>query len=102
MKHFYVLIFALFIQHQLHDTPRTPSFDEATWRAWRGGYAAVNRQLAACVAESIEGLVQKALALPKQDYLSIINGQQRIAAEHTYAHKLLNIFKALEIISRWL
>jgi len=53
-------------------------------------------------AESIEGLVQKALALPKQDYLSIINGQQRIAAEHTYAHKLLNIFKALEIISRWL
>ncbi|MBE2270627.1 MAG: trehalose-6-phosphate synthase [Anaerolinea sp.] len=56
-----------FVQHQLHDTPRLPIIDESTWQAWSGGYAAINRQLAEAVAESIQSLEGQILVLP-QDY----------------------------------
>ncbi len=56
-----------FVQHQLHDTPRQPIIDENTWKAWSGGYTAINRQLAEAVAESIQGLEGRILVLP-QDY----------------------------------
>lgn len=56
-----------FVQHQLHDTPRLPLFDEALWRAWSNGYVALNRQFAEAVAESIAPLSGRVLVLA-QDY----------------------------------
>jgi trehalose 6-phosphate synthase len=56
-----------FVQHQLYDTPRLPIIDENTWRAWSEGYAAVNRQLAGAVADSIRDLEGRIVVLP-QDY----------------------------------
>ena len=63
-----------FIQHQLYDTPRMPSFDAATWRAWKDGYAAVNQQLAACVAESIQGLEGRIVVMPQDYHLYLLPG----------------------------
>jgi trehalose 6-phosphate synthase len=56
-----------FIQHQIHDTPRSPVIDEFVWQAWSEGYAAVNRQLAEAVAESIQSLEGRIIVMP-QDY----------------------------------
>jgi trehalose 6-phosphate synthase len=56
-----------FVQHQLHDTPRLPVFDETVWNAWAEGYAGVNRQLAGAVAESIADLDGEIVVMP-QDY----------------------------------
>jgi trehalose 6-phosphate synthase len=56
-----------FIQHQLHDTPRSPVIDQNVWDAWANGYAAINRQLAVAVAESIEGSEEPVIVMP-QDY----------------------------------
>jgi trehalose 6-phosphate synthase len=63
-----------FIQHQLYDTPRTPGFDVATWRAWSEGYAAVNRQLAVSVAESIAGLEGRIVVMPQDYHLYLFPG----------------------------
>jgi trehalose 6-phosphate synthase len=56
-----------FVQHQLHDTPRLPLFDEHLWNAWADGYSAVNRQFAETVADSIKTLDGRILVLV-QDY----------------------------------
>lgn len=56
-----------FIQHQLHDTPRSPMIDQNVWNAWREGYVAINRQLAEATAESIAGLEGQVIVMP-QDY----------------------------------
>jgi trehalose 6-phosphate synthase len=56
-----------FVQHQLYDTPRSPIFDDIVWRAWTEGYAAINRQLAEAVAESIAGMEGEIIVMP-QDY----------------------------------
>ncbi len=56
-----------FVQHQMYDTPRSPVLDETVWNAWSEGYAAVNRQLAQAVADSIDGLDGQVIVMP-QDY----------------------------------
>jgi len=66
-----------FIQHQLYDTPRTPSFDAATWRAWREGYAAVNQQLAASIADSIAGMEGRIVVMPQDYHLYLLPGYLR-------------------------
>jgi trehalose 6-phosphate synthase len=63
-----------FIQHQLHDTPRMPSFDKALWRAWQDGYVAVNRQLAEVVADSIQGLEGRIVVMPQDYHLYLLPG----------------------------
>lgn len=63
-----------FIQHQLHDTPRQPSFDRTMWRAWSDGYAAVNRQLAEAVADSITGLEGRIVVMPQDYHLYLLPG----------------------------
>ncbi|MFN8530366.1 MAG: trehalose-6-phosphate synthase [Anaerolineae bacterium] len=55
-----------FVQHQLHDTPRSPIIDERVWRAW-DGYRAINRQLAEAAAASIRELEGPVVVMP-QDY----------------------------------
>jgi trehalose 6-phosphate synthase len=56
-----------FIQHELWNIPRTPSITAETWRAWRRGYTAVNRQFAHAVADSIPDTDRPVIVLP-QDY----------------------------------
>lgn len=56
-----------FIQHQIHDTPRSPMIDESVWQAWSEGYVAINHQLAEAVAESIAPLKGRIIVMP-QDY----------------------------------
>jgi trehalose 6-phosphate synthase len=56
-----------FIQHGLHDTPRSPVIDQSVWNAWTEGYRAINRQLAQAAAESIADLEGPVVVMP-QDY----------------------------------
>jgi trehalose 6-phosphate synthase len=56
-----------FIQHQLHDTPRSPIIDHNVWDAWTNGYVAINRQLAEAVAESIKAISEPVIVM-SQDY----------------------------------
>lgn len=56
-----------FVQHQLHDTPRSPVIDESVWEAWSEGYARINQQLAEAVAERIRHLEGRIIVMP-QDY----------------------------------
>ena len=81
-----------FIQHQLYDTPRRPIFDEATWRAWKDGYAAVNRQLAASVAESIAGLEGRIVVMPQDYHLYLLPGYLReLVGERVIIQPFLHI-----------
>ena len=56
-----------FVQHQLHDTPRSPVIDASVWAAWSEGYAHINLQLAEAVAESVAELEGRIIVL-SQDY----------------------------------
>lgn len=56
-----------FIHHQLWDAPRKPVLDAETWRAWREGYVAVNRQIADVVAETVKDVDRPVIIFP-QDY----------------------------------
>ncbi|MCW5876215.1 MAG: trehalose-6-phosphate synthase [Anaerolineales bacterium] len=56
-----------FIQHQLWDTPRTPSITEHTWQAWEHGYKPVNRRFAEAIAEAVRDSQRQVIVLP-QDY----------------------------------
>jgi len=56
-----------FIQHQLWDTPRSPSIDGDTWDAWEQGYLAINRQFAETICECVAETERPLLILP-QDY----------------------------------
>jgi trehalose 6-phosphate synthase len=56
-----------FIQHQLWDTPRTPSITKNTWDAWENGYKPVNKLFAEAIAEVIKATGRQAIVLP-QDY----------------------------------
>lgn len=56
-----------FIQHQLWDTPRTPSITEKTWDAWSRGYLPVNKLFAKAIAEAAQGAGRPVIVLP-QDY----------------------------------
>ncbi len=65
-----------FIQHQLHDTPRMPSFDKSLWQAWES-YAAVNKALAETVADSIKGLEGRIVVMPQDYHLYLLPGYLR-------------------------
>lgn len=56
-----------FIQHQLWDTPRTPSITQQTWDAWEKGYKPVNKLFAKAIAEVAKGAGRPVIVLP-QDY----------------------------------
>ncbi len=56
-----------FIQHQLWDTPRTPSITEGTWGAWENGYKPVNKLFAQAIADAAKGAGRPVIVLP-QDY----------------------------------
>ena len=56
-----------FIQHQLWDTPRTPSITKDTWEAWDNGYKPVNKLFAESIAEAARGADRPVIVLP-QDY----------------------------------
>src|SRR3972149_96936 len=56
-----------FIQHQLWDTPRTPSVTKDTWDAWENGYKPVNKLFAKAMAEAAKGAGRPVIILP-QDY----------------------------------
>lgn len=56
-----------FIQHQLWDTPRSPSINLDTWSAWKSGYVAINQSFAKAIAEIVEDTNRPAIILP-QDY----------------------------------
>lgn len=57
-----------FIQHQLWDTPRTPSVDEEVWAAWEQGYVAINRQFADVIVESVKHVTDRPVIILPQDY----------------------------------
>ena len=56
-----------FIQHQLWDTPRTPSITQQTWDSWEKGYKPVNRLFAKAIAEAAKDAGRPVIVLP-QDY----------------------------------
>jgi len=56
-----------FIQHQLWDTPRTPSITQKTWDAWEKGYKPVNKLFAQAMAEAAKEAGRPVIILP-QDY----------------------------------
>ncbi|MBK9122094.1 MAG: trehalose-6-phosphate synthase [Chloroflexi bacterium] len=55
-----------FVQHQLHDTPRTPVLDASLWQAWQA-YADANKRLADAVAQTVSQLSGPVIVMP-QDY----------------------------------
>jgi trehalose 6-phosphate synthase len=56
-----------FIQHQLWDTPRTPSITQSTWDAWEKGYKPVNKLFAEAIADAAKEAGRPVIVLP-QDY----------------------------------
>src|SRR3990172_9026602 len=56
-----------FIQHQLWDTPRTPSITQQTWDAWENGYKPVNKLFAQAIANASKATGRQTIVLP-QDY----------------------------------
>lgn len=56
-----------FIQHQLWDTPRTPSITQKTWDSWEKGYKPVNKLFAQAIAAAVKEAGRPAIVLP-QDY----------------------------------
>ena len=61
-----------FVQHRMYDTPRSPVFDEATWHAWKIGYARINRQLAEVTAEVVAGLEGNIIVMPQDYHLYLV------------------------------
>lgn len=81
-----------FIQHQLHDTPRSPIIDQTVWDAWTNGYRAINRQLAAAVAESIAGVEGPVVVMPQDYHLYLFPRYLReMVGERVYIHHFLHI-----------
>jgi trehalose 6-phosphate synthase len=66
-----------FIQHQLWDTPRSPSIDGDTWNAWHHGYQAINRQFAETICECVAGAERPLLILPQDYHLYTVVGLLR-------------------------
>jgi trehalose 6-phosphate synthase len=76
-----------FVQHQLQDAPRFPMIDQATWQAWSHGYAGVNRQLAATVADSLEGVPGRVVVLVQDYHLYLLPRYLReLLGERVYIH----------------
>jgi trehalose 6-phosphate synthase len=56
-----------FLQHNMWDIARAPTFDRNTWDAWENGYVAVNRLFAEAIARNIYASQQPAIVMI-QDY----------------------------------
>jgi len=56
-----------FLQHSMWDVPRAPVIDRITWRAWEGGYDAVNRLFAEAIARQVRATPRPTLVM-LQDY----------------------------------
>ena len=56
-----------FIQHQLWDTPRSPSITATTWAAWTEGYVSINVLFADAIADVVKGMTRRVVIFP-QDY----------------------------------
>ncbi|HVL25327.1 MAG TPA: trehalose-6-phosphate synthase [Thermomicrobiales bacterium] len=63
-----------FLQHYLWDTPRAPDITHETWRAWREGYVAVNREFADEILVACEQSAQEPIIM-LQDYQLYLCGQ---------------------------
>lgn len=61
-----------FVQHQMHDTPRSPVIDKSMWKAWSEGYVRINRQLAEAVADSIQHLEGPVVVMPQDYHLYLV------------------------------
>lgn len=61
-----------FIQHGLWDIARNPIIDRNVWEAWKNGYAAINKQFAETIAESVlqalDGDTERPVVIYPQDY----------------------------------
>ncbi|MBN1119463.1 MAG: trehalose-6-phosphate synthase [Anaerolineae bacterium] len=66
-----------FIQHQLWDIPRSPTINAETWQAWRDGYAAVNRQFAETIADSVKHTDHPVIVFPQDYHLYLVSGYLR-------------------------
>ena len=56
-----------FLQHNMWDIAKAPTFDRNTWDAWENGYVAVNRMFADAIARKIYANKQPAIVMI-QDY----------------------------------
>ena len=45
--------------------------------------------------KSVSELLDNALTLPKRDVIELVEAQQKVTAQHTYVHKIRNIFRAM-------
>lgn len=81
-----------FVQHQLYDAPRYPIIDRGTRQAWSTGYAGINRQLAATVAESLRGYAGPVIVMV-QDYQLYLVPQflRELLGDRVYIHFFLHI-----------
>ena len=61
-----------FIQHQLWDSPRQPVITRATWDAWKQGYAAINRQFADAIADSLPETDRPIIIFPQDYHLYLV------------------------------
>lgn len=61
-----------FIQHQLWDTPRSPSINLDTWEAWKNGYVSINQSFAKAIAEIIQDSNRPAMILPQDYHLYLV------------------------------
>ncbi|MCB2180284.1 trehalose-6-phosphate synthase [bacterium] len=61
-----------FIQHQLWDTPRSPSINLDTWDAWKSGYTTINQSFAKAIAEIIQNSHRPAMILPQDYHLYLV------------------------------
>jgi len=66
-----------FIQHQLWDTAHYPTINSETWRAWSDGYAAVNRQFAEAIVDSVKYTDHPVIIFPQDYHLYLVSGYLR-------------------------
>jgi trehalose 6-phosphate synthase len=81
-----------FVQHQLHDTPRSPIIDGEVWTAWTDGYAAINRQFAQAVADSIADLDGTVIVMVQDYHLYLFARFLReLVGDRVIIHQFLHI-----------
>ncbi|MBN2046165.1 MAG: trehalose-6-phosphate synthase [Anaerolineales bacterium] len=56
-----------FLQHSMWNLPNAPIINQATWKAWKEGYTAVNRQFAEAIRNQLDFTPKPALVM-LQDY----------------------------------
>jgi trehalose 6-phosphate synthase len=61
-----------FIQHQLWDSPRSPTITKETWDAWTEGYVAINRLFADAIVDSVKDTDRPVIILPQDYHLYLV------------------------------